>query len=214
MYIRPKKKGKNSYAILVECRRVRGRGRPRKKIKGISHASRPKEFVIEHLGRIISPEKKDAELGAKESIIENTGENSREIITNLVVKELFRHDFSRTKDSMKYKDAMVDLKNLYIYRLCSTKQTKPIVIQLNEGFMCDYTLKNLLNFKPKEDEDSEKTKLRFAKAYLEAGLTMNESFTKLFGLLTAKEEKEQTADYIKNVMPELAELRKKQNIFR
>lgn len=204
MYIRPKKKGKHNYAILVECRRVRNRGRPRKKTKGISFASKPKEFIIEHLGRIIAPEKT-----GKKAKINGYGERPKEIITNLLTAELFRHNFVKNNYVFKYKETIVDLKNFAVYRYCSNKKTKPLVLQINEGFLCGYTLKNLLNFKPKEDEDSEKMELRFSKIYLEAGLTMNEGVTKLFSLLTEKQEEEQTEDYIKNIMPELAEIRDK-----
>lgn len=102
------------------------------------------------------------------SYIENNNKNK--IINDLINWELFKFGVNR-------EDFLIDLNNIKIQ-----KNKKDIVILMNDGFMCDITLKNLLEFKPEGDEQTDG--YRLARAFVEAGIKVpQEVFVGLFGKL-------------------------------
>lgn len=103
-----------------------------------------------------------------EDYINNNSKNK--IINDLIEWEFFKHDISKQEFSL-------DLNNMKIQ-----KYKKNIAISINEGFMCNVTLKNLLEFKPEGDEETDG--YRFARAFVEAGVKIpQEVFIGLFGKL-------------------------------
>ncbi len=91
------------------------------------------------------------------------------IIDDLVEWELFRFGISK-------EDFLVDLSDIKIQR-----NKKNVVLLINDGFMCSLTLKNLLEFKP---EDEQTDGYRLARAFVEAGIKVpHEVFVGLFGKL-------------------------------
>lgn len=95
--------------------------------------------------------------------------DDRKIMTDLAEWELFK--FSVKKDEF-----LIDLNSAKIQ-----KKKKNAVLLVNEGFMCSLTLKNLLEFKP-EDEQSDG--YRLAKAFVEAGIKVpQEIFVGIFSRL-------------------------------
>ena len=89
-----------------------------------------------------------------QSYIENNDKNN--IINDLIEWELF-------KFGIKKEEFSIDIINAKIQ-----KGKKNIALWINEGFMCDYTLKNLLEFKSEGDEEIDG--YRLAKSFVEAGI--------------------------------------------
>jgi len=82
------------------------------------------------------------------------------IINDLVEWELFKFGIDKNKFSNK----------------------KNAVFFINDGFMCNLTLKRLLDFKPEGDEESDG--YRLARAFVEAGVKVpQEVFVGLFSIL-------------------------------
>ena len=137
MFIRIKKiKGKD-YAYLVS-----NVWRKRKK------ASRQK--VAKYLGKVLKLERinnktlheflkiKDLEKYIKS--------NSKKITLDLIRLELHNHNFKEIKkDIWELNDILVDLKNKKVLH-----NKKQVCLELNNNFLCSYTLRKLIDFKPKQ----------------------------------------------------------------
>ena len=75
---------------------------------------------------------------------------------------------------------LVDLDSIGFYN-AEGNDSKKIVLELNEGFMCKETIESLVNLKIKENEDSG---FKLASAFVEAGLKVpKEVFVGFFGKL-------------------------------
>jgi hypothetical protein len=93
---------------------------------------------------------------------------------SLIKGELWAHDFSEslTKDNIK-----VNLK------LCTVRQgRKKVVLGLNGGFLCDYTLRKLLRFIPAEEVTPG---YHLARAFSDAGIRISRAqfvqiYTKIY----------------------------------
>lgn len=94
-----------------------------------------------------------------------------EVIANLIEWEAFK--FGINKDEF-----IIDLSGKKIQ-----KNKKDIALAINDGFMCNLTLKNLLEFKPEGDEQSDG--YRLARAFVEAGIKIpKEIFIGLFNKIS------------------------------
>ena len=81
------------------------------------------------------------------------------IINDLVRWELQKHDIKEELDNIK---------------------SNKIVFKINEGFLCNFTLESLLNFKAEPDE--RETGIKLAKAFVGAGIKIPEElFVGIFG---------------------------------
>ena len=89
-----------------------------------------------------------------ESYIAN--KNKNDIIKDLIEWELFKFGIDK-------REYGIDLNNKKIQ-----KGKRNIVMLLNDGFLCNITLKNLLEFKPGGDEETDGYIL--AKAFVDAGI--------------------------------------------
>lgn len=128
-----------------------------KKIQGKSYAylvenewtpwgSRQK--VVSYMGRVIQVERK------KDNYVKLTGD-FRESVKQLVEQEIGNHNAGIDFDGKTVK-----------------KDGKETIIEMNEGFLCKHTLKELLEFEIEERPD--KTAEKLAKALLGAGLRVND----------------------------------------
>ena len=62
------------------------------------------------------------------------------------------------------------------------KDSKKVAIKINEGYLCNYTLSRLINFKIKEDEE---VGLVLAKVFVDAGINIpKDLFVKVFEKIT------------------------------
>jgi len=99
--------------------------------------------------------------------------NSRD--ENNIVRDLIEWEF--LKHNINSQEFKVDLSDTRV-----KKGERNIVLLLNDGFMCNLTLKNLLDFKANGDEEDDG--YRFARAFVEAGIKVpHEIFIGLFGKL-------------------------------
>ncbi len=165
-FIRVKKIGKKdgkkySYAYLVE-----NKWRKRK-VKG----SRQK--VSKYLGAVISIEKTSNldffQILEIKDINEYLANMTKEkIVTDLARYELKARGFLENGKTLAKEDIIFDVSNLRFAD--GSGKENPIVIQMNEGFLCQHNLISLINFKKTDDEYQ--TGIELAKAFLEAGLSV------------------------------------------
>ena len=146
MFFRIKKIKGKEYAYVVE-NEWRRKG-SRQRVKG-------------YLGRVYRLSLSDdvgflsfIKINAIEDYISNNEKNK--IINDLIEWELFRFDIDK-------EEFLIDLNNKKIQ-----KNKKNVVLFVNDGFMCNLTLKNLLDFKTEGDEQTDG--YRLAKAFVEAGI--------------------------------------------
>ncbi|MBW2969903.1 hypothetical protein KY309_02355 [Candidatus Woesearchaeota archaeon] len=98
----------------------------------------------------------------------------QQTILEAIAQELKNHGFTREDHLLKQEDITVDLKEKTI-----TQKTKRITLEMNEGYLCEHTLNELLAFAPEERPDESAKKL--ANLVLEAGLKLTEEqFVHLF----------------------------------
>ena len=160
MFFRIKKIKGREYAYVVE--NEWGRKGSRQRVKG-------------YLGRVYRLSLSDdvgflsfIKINAIEDYISNNEKNK--IINDLIEWELFRFDIDK-------EEFLIDLNNKKIQ-----KNKKNVVLLINDGFMCNLTLKNLLDFKTEGDEQTDG--YRLARAFVEAGIKVpQEVFVGIFSKL-------------------------------
>ena len=161
-FFRIKKIKGKEYAYIVK-NEWSGKG-SRQKVKG--YLGRVYRFNL--LNGIDFPE--HLEIRNIQSYIENSEKNK--IINDLIQWELFRFGVDK-------KDFSIDLKQGIIQ-----KNKKNVALFINDGFMCNITVKNLLEFKPSDEETDG---YRLARAFVEAGIKVPQDiFVGLFGKLYKK----------------------------
>lgn len=154
-----------------------------KKIKGKEYAyivenawkkKGSRQKVKDYLGRVYRFNlKKDINFlqfkkieNVEKYVIEN---DFKKIINDLAEWELSRHDIDRNKFTIDLNEAKVKYSK------------KNVTIMINEGFFCEYTVNNLINFRPNNDDSDG---YRFARAFVEAGIKVPQDiFVSIFGKL-------------------------------
>ncbi|MBS3171056.1 hypothetical protein J4449_00420 [Candidatus Woesearchaeota archaeon] len=136
------------------------------------HNNLPKQKISLYLGRYHKLDSK---------IIKIKLSKQENILVYLLKKELLLHNFKQKNHSFIHpKGFVIDLKKNKVLN----KQTQnPVCLGLNQGFLCSYTLKNLLKFKPKLNNKKQAAK-SLIRILLEAGIKPDkdlflETFTKL-----------------------------------
>jgi hypothetical protein len=128
-------------------------------------ANGSRQSVKAYLGRIICPSK------AKEETIDINKLEYSDAVLALIKQELKNHGFN---DSLAKDKTKVDLENRKIIN-----NNKSIILEMNEGYLCTYTLNHLMTLKLKGYEEQAGTQL--ATALVEAGLKLSqETFVQLF----------------------------------
>lgn len=133
MYIRKKKIKGKEYAYAV---------------KSIWTKNGPRQRVAKYLGSVvkISAEKTvgiPLVFGDLDSFLQNS--KREQFISKLIELELLRAGFQREGNTLK-KDGITVNGGDYE---CRTADGKRVVLEINEGFICNYTLQLLLSFKGK-----------------------------------------------------------------
>jgi len=164
MFIRIKKRGSSgNYAYLVENFWTNGSSRQR---------------IKNYLGKVHELQKvHDVQVAPNLSL------EYKDLILDLVKNELFRHGFAE-------KEGVLFLDKIFVnLNLGTTYDSKGrnVVAKLNEGFLCDYHLQQLLNLTVVEDEKIKGMQL--ANLLVSAGLKVNsESFVELYKKLPLPEK--------------------------
>jgi len=109
--------------------------------------------------------------------------SSQHIIKDLINHELLQHSFKLSEEKLKSSNFLVDINNIQVI---DDKTQKPISLEMNEGFLNNYTLSNLLNIKYNQKTDKEIARL-LADSLLSAGISIEED---IFILLYSRIVKE------------------------
>ena len=134
----------------------------------------PKQKVKKYLGRIY---KFDI---VKDEEFKLVGGSYKELLCSLFENELKKHGFVLKNNVYVCGDCSVDLNNFKFLGI----KGKNIVLQLNAGFICEYSLNELFNLKFNEREDFKK---EFAKKLVLGGLDVKpEVFVELYKRLVVK----------------------------
>lgn len=160
MFFRVKKIKGKEYAYIVE--NEWGRKGSRQKVKG--YLGRVYRFDLKSDVNFVQFRK----IKNLQDYIKNNENNK--IITDLAEWELFKFNVNKEEFS-------IDLSNKKIQ-----KNNKNVAMMINDGFLCNVTLKSLLDFKLEHDEQNDG--YRLARAFVEAGIKVpQEVFIGLFGKL-------------------------------
>ena len=159
-FFRTKKIKGKEYAYIVENEWKKNGSR--QKVRG--YAGRVYKFNVKN--DIDFPEFVKIE-NAEKYVAENS---FRKIITDLIEWELFRHEIDKNNFA-------IDLNSMKVMQ-----KGRNAVLMINEGFMCNLTLKNIFEFRPEGDESNDG--YRLARAFVESGIKIPQDvFISLFGKL-------------------------------
>lgn len=171
-FFRVKKIKGKEYGYLVE-----NEWKSARSLKGKKQGSRQK--VKGYLGRVMRLELKE-NIGFTDYLkIENfpdyiESNENRKIMKDLIEWEL--HKFAVDKNQV-----LIDLNEMKVQ-----KNSRNVALMMNNGMMCSFTLKNLLEFRP---EDEHNDGYRLARAFVEAGITVPQDvFVGLFGKMHKAEK--------------------------
>ncbi len=147
-----------------------------KKIKG-----KPYAYLVENEWTPWGSRQKVTKYLGKAFTLTRFSEGLNELPTGLqnaileaAAQELTNHGFAREGTTLKQENIIVDLQEKTV-----RQNSKKVVLGMNEGYLCDHTLQQLLTFVPEERPDENAKKL--ANLALEAGLKLsNEQFVHLF----------------------------------
>jgi len=150
MFVRTKKIKNQDYAYLVRNKWTR---------KGT------RQKVNRYLGRVVTPEQVlevsyNDHMGDNESLDRIS---ARELVKSLVAWVLHNHGFTQKKNRFFYKGITVDLSKLQVR--CGRRN---IALNINNDFLCGYTLRRLLRFKSGKSQDA--VGLQLAKAFIGSGI--------------------------------------------
>lgn len=167
MYIRLKKRFKKdqtklNYAYLVSSKR---------KYK------EPRQKIIKYLGQVIELNLQTVAYTPEDKNYYISKNDYKSIIKSLIKNELIQSGFQKINDNLFLKDNIIaDLINFNI----KNKSKSPIVIKINDGFLCKYTVNQLINFKFENKTQKECINL-FANQLVSTGINIDkELFILLF----------------------------------
>ena len=163
-----------------------------KKIKGKDYAYLVENFwsergsrqkVKQYIGSVRRIDKiKEVELSLDEK------KDYINLVRDATKNELLKHGFIEEEGFLKKEDLTVDL---FDRKITSTK--KNVALALNEGFLCESTLNQLMNFIPQGSNTEIGTKL--ANILLETGIKLSqEEFIKLCNKVMKEETEELKED--------------------
>src|SRR3989338_10590441 len=172
-----------------------------KKIKGRMYAysvkntwteKGPRQKVNAYLGKVVKLE------AANSTNFNLDIENSRneDIFKELAKMELMKLGFKENGDLLENESFFFDTNKMSLSE--KKGRQKEVVLELNEGFLCNVTLNELMNYKPENDNDGAK----LANLLLASGIRVDEGlFVRLFNKLKGvkgpeqAEQKEEKVDF-------------------
>lgn len=155
MFVRVKNIKGNRYAYLVE---------------NTWQAKGSRQTVKAYLGKVLTPAAE-----AAHPVPDISTHTYPDAVLALAAWTLKNHGFAETPEGHRKDNAHVKLSEKAIRH-----KTKNAALELNEGYLCDHTLNQLLNFVG-EGTREEEVGQRLANAMLEAGISVpQETFVQLF----------------------------------
>ena len=109
----------------------------------------------------------------------NLGSADRQTVASTVkeaiINELIRFGFTQEDDKLIREKVIVDLKSIEV-----KESNRNICLEMNEGFLCNQTLTNLINFNSK-DLNQKEIIHSFANSFVSVGINLHhESFITIF----------------------------------
>ncbi|MBD3248608.1 hypothetical protein GF336_01010 [Candidatus Woesearchaeota archaeon] len=154
MFIRTKKVKGYEYAYLVSNKLSRGK---------VKQKSR------KYLGRVYRFDRKESDFFDIYTIVDVMGhikeKKSSEIIKEIVEWELYNHGFKQKEGIWRKDECFVDTAKKKVYN----KKNSKAALAFNEGYLCEYGIRRLINFRKKNDESDV---YRLAKLFVETGLNV------------------------------------------
>jgi len=155
-FIRTKKIKGKEYAYIVE-NRWKKRG------------NRVKQKTKKYLGRVYRFDRTNMmdfygfyNISDVEEYLKN--KNKEDIINDLIKLELFNYGFQEKDGIWQKESVFFDFRNKKVYN----EKNKSIALAFNEGFLSDFTIKRILNFRAEIEEDG----YILAKLFVEAGIAV------------------------------------------
>ena len=162
MFVRTKRVKGKEYAYLV---------------RNVWTNKGPRQRVVDYLGTVVKPDKCSESAPVNEILSSGT---IPDIVAALVSRELENHGFKSEGKGWTLGDCTVHPKLGRIRR-----NGKHAALRLNEGFLCDSTLRALHKVMSKEEIGGKE----LASAILEAGIGIeSEGFVRLYERLTAQRQ--------------------------
>ena len=154
MFIRTKKINKKEYAYIVKNTWKKRKTEYRQKVSS-------------YLGRVYKLKKTiNNQLEA-----DYQKQSYKKTILDLIRLELLNHGFKEIKKNTWQKETfMADLKNKKVYDF---KNKKNICLEINNNFLCSYTLRKLANFTPKKGLTELQIGKQLANAFEAAGILIS-----------------------------------------
>ena len=148
VFLRTKKINNHSYCYLVENQYSK---------KG------SQQKVKKYLGRVFQlvPSREIDSFDLPKKI------TKEEMLNKLIQSELLRHNFKEKNQLLINKEIAFDPRNLNLF-----KKKKEVVAALNQGFLCQFTTKRILDFK--KTKDFQKDAYTLARYFVEAGLNVSQ----------------------------------------
>ena len=171
MFIRIKKIKERPYAYLVA---------------NTWTSTGPRQKVFKYLGKIVKLEANPGmsfedylkKVYNKDLVQYYSDIKYRQLAMDMISFELFLHGFKKESNRLNNDSYTVDLNSNEVY-LVSNRS--PAVFQMNEGFLCNTSLRKFLNFKPKEGKYDAEIGKDLAERSVAAGLNINkEAFIVLY----------------------------------
>ena len=164
MFIRTKRIRKNGkdylYAYLVQNRWRKSKKASRQRVKG-------------YLGKVISFEKireqdffEHSSIADVHAYVKSAAHDH--ILRDLIAWELWQHGFSAKEGIWSREDISFDVRTFELYQQRGERKNPRIVSAMNEGFLCNATLKMLLSLGIHGSE--EKIGFKWASLLTEAGI--------------------------------------------
>ncbi len=146
-YIRTKKINENKYGYLVESKNTE-KG-PRQKVKG-------------YLGKVFELEKK-----GKVEVADTPGNDKKELLLSIMLPELQLRGFKKRSGKFCCNNIVLCPRTFSL-----SQKGKKVVLSLNGGYLCDFTLQRIIGFR--KSKDFSRDGYTLAKYFLEAGLLISE----------------------------------------
>ena len=162
-----------------------------KKIKGRMYAysvkntwteKGPRQKVNAYLGKVVKLESSNSQFNYNPDIEKEPAQ----VFMGLAKIELMKLGFKENGDLLENESFFFDTGRMSLSE--KKGRQKEVVLELNEGFLCNVTLNELMNYKPENDNDGAK----LANLLLASGIKVDEGlFVRLFNRLRGVKEPEQ-----------------------
>ena len=163
-FIRRKKFNEKEYAYLVET---------------IKTDSGPRQKVKQYLGKVHKLEKNEISNTTETITSTISSSNNIDFLNKMIIRELKQNGLKEKNNEFQNKSIVFSSEKLSLNKKTNNK---PAVANINEGYLCDFTLKRISMFN--KTEDLTKDAQTLAKYFLEAGLQISkEEFVNYYQLL-------------------------------